>query len=244
MTKILVVSDIHANLAALEAVLIDAGEVDEIWCLGDVVGYGPDPNACVERIRDLPGLTCLTGNHDVAAMGEMPLAAFNSDAKRSLLWQKEQLSEENMDFLRSRPRDLTVRGEASLVHGSPRDPIWEYVLNTLVARMNLTYFETPWCFVGHSHFQAVFQYLEADDEFTIEVPRPGMVYAMKDRAIFNPGSVGQPRDRDPRAAYALYHPEMKQWEPRRVEYDIRAVQERILAAGLPPRHAERLAGGW
>jgi len=244
MTQILVISDIHANLTALEAVLADAGAVDEVWCLGDIVGYGPNPNACVERIRGLPGLSCQIGNHDVAAMGEMPLAAFNNEAKRSLLWQKDQLTAENLDFLRGCARDVTVRGEVSLVHGSPRDPVWEYVLNTLVARLNLSHFETPACFVGHSHFQAVFQYNESEDDFSIEVPKPGTRYKMKDRAIFNPGSVGQPRDRDPRAAYALYYPDAHIWEPHRVEYDIKTVQKQILDAGLPPRHAERLAGGW
>ncbi len=244
MSQILVISDIHANLTALEAVLADAGKVSEVWCLGDIVGYGPDPNDCVERIRSLPKLTCQIGNHDVAAMGEMPLAAFNTEAKRSLLWQKEQLTPENMAFLRSCAREVTVRGEVSLVHGSPRDPIWEYVLNTLVARLNLNYFNTPWCFVGHSHFQAVFQYRQQDDDFTIEIPKPGTRYEMTDRAIFNPGSVGQPRDRDPRAAYAIYYPKTHLWEPRRVEYDVKAVQQRILAAGLPQRHADRLSGGW
>jgi diadenosine tetraphosphatase ApaH/serine/threonine PP2A family protein phosphatase len=244
MNQILVISDIHANLTALEAVLADAGKVNEVWCLGDIVGYGPDPNDCVERIRSLPKLTCQIGNHDVAAMGEMPLAAFNSEAKRSLLWQKEQLTPENLDFLHRCARDVTVRGEVSLVHGSPRDPIWEYVLNTLVARLNLNYFTTPWAFVGHSHFQAVFQYHQEEDDFTIEIPKPGTRYEMTDRAIFNPGSVGQPRDRDPRAAYAIYYPKTHLWEPRRVEYDVKAVQKRILEAGLPPRHADRLSTGW
>jgi len=244
MTRILVISDIHANLTALESVLADAGAVDGVWCLGDVVGYGPEPNACVERIRALPNLSCQIGNHDVAAMGEMPLAAFNNEAKRSLLWQKDQLTIENLDFLRSCAREVTVQGEASLVHGSPRDPVWEYVLNTLVARLNLSHFDTPWCFVGHSHFQAVFQYNAREDDFSIEVPKPGTRYRMRDRAIFNPGSVGQPRDRDPRAAYAIYYPEAPAWEPHRVEYDIKTVQKQILDAGLPPRHAERLAGGW
>ena len=135
-------------------------------------------------------------------------------------------------------------GDVTLVHGSPRDPIWEYIMNTLVARINLDYFETLWCFVGHSHFQAVFQYHAETDEMSIEVPAPAEQYEMKERAMLNPGSVGQPRDRDPRAAYAIFNPEAKIWEPRRVEYDIKSVQKRILDAGLPPRHAERLAGGW
>ena len=244
MTNILIISDVHANLMALDAVLADAGEVDEVWCLGDVVGYGPNPNECITRLRELPKLTWMMGNHDFAAAGDLALEAFNSDARKSLLWQREALSPDNLEFLRARPTQAEVHGDVTLAHGSPRDPIWEYVLNTLVARINLGFFETPWCCVGHSHFQVVFQYDKADDDFTIRVPDPGDAYVLHERAILNPGSVGQPRDRDPRAAYAIYQPENNYWIPHRVEYDIPEVQRRILAAGLPPRHAERLAGGW
>jgi diadenosine tetraphosphatase ApaH/serine/threonine PP2A family protein phosphatase len=244
MTRILVLSDVHANAIALEAVLADAGAIDEAWCLGDVVGYGPQPNECIERIRSLPNLTCMMGNHDFGAIGESALETFNSDAKKALLWQRKSLGQESRNFLSGLPDELVVRGEVSLAHGSPRDPIWEYVMNTLVARINLSFFDTPLCFVGHSHFQAVFQLDSKIDDLSIVVPRPAEKYELKDRAILNPGSVGQPRDRDPRSAYAIYSPEEHTWEPRRVEYDIPAVQKMILDAGLPSRHAERLTGGW
>ncbi len=244
MSRVLVISDIHANLTALEAVLADAGSVDEVWCLGDVVGYGPDPNECIQRLQELPALTYLMGNHDFAAIGDLPLETFNADARHSLLWQRKQLTEESRAFLRAASQKVEVRGAVSLAHGSPRDPIWEYILNTIVARINLEFFETAWCFVGHSHYQAVFQYNPENDDLTIEVPPPAERYGMIGRAILNPGSVGQPRDHDPRAAYAIYYPETHLWEPRRVEYDVRAVQKRIIEAGLPLRHAERLAGGW
>jgi diadenosine tetraphosphatase ApaH/serine/threonine PP2A family protein phosphatase len=244
MTKVLVISDVHANITALEAVLADAGKVNEVWCLGDIAGYGPDPNECIERIRALPKLTCMMGNHDYAAIGDMALETFNSDAKKALLWQREMLTGASKEFLRTLLQKPMVCGSVTLVHGSPRDPIWEYIMNTLVARINMDYFETLWCFVGHSHFQAVFQYHAETDDVSIEVPGPADRYELKERAILNPGSVGQPRDRDPRAAYAIFHPKAKIWEPRRVEYDIKSVQKRILDAGLPPRHAERLAGGW
>lgn len=244
MTKILIISDVHANLTALETVLVDAGPVDETWCLGDVVGYGPDPNECIDLIRALPNLTCLMGNHDLAAIGDMGLETFNGDARRSLLWQKEALTRASLLFLQERPKELQVHGQVSLVHGSPRDPVWEYILNTLVAFNNLSHFHTPWCFVGHSHFQAIFQYKPVKEDFTIETPKSGQLYPLKDRAILNPGSVGQPRDRDVRAAYAIYDPEANTWQPMRVGYDFKKVQDRILAAGLPPRHAERLGGGW
>jgi predicted phosphodiesterase len=244
MTKVLVISDIHANAVALEAVLADAGKIDETWCLGDVAGYGPQPNECINLIRTLPNLTCMMGNHDFAVVGDTGLDTFNSDAKSALVWQRKVFTKESRNFLSSLHEEMVVRGEVSLVHGSPRDPIWEYVMNTLVARINLGFFDSPWCFVGHSHFQAVFQYHLKSDDISIVVPRPGEKYELKERAILNPGSVGQPRDRDPRAAYALFSPEEHLWEPRRVEYDIKSVQNLILDAGLPPRHAERLAGGW
>jgi predicted phosphodiesterase len=244
MTRVLVISDVHANIIALEAVLADAGAVSEVWCLGDIAGYGPNPNECIERIQALPNLTCMMGNHDYAAIGDMALEVFNSDAKKALLWQRQMLKETSRDFLRTLFQSPKVCGSITMVHGSPRDPIWEYIMNTLVARINLDFFETPWCLVGHSHFQAVFKHLPETDEMSIQVPAPGEIYAMKERAILNPGSVGQPRDRDPRAAYAIFDPDARTWEPRRVEYDIKTVQKRILDAGLPPRHAERLAGGW
>ena len=155
--RVLVISDIHANYTALEAGLNEAGQVDETWCLGDIVGYGPDPNLCVELIRELPHLTCLLGNHDVAMIGRMPLAAFNGDARRSLEHQTRVISADNMKFLQSLPESSKVCGEVTLAHGSPRDPIWEYILNTLSARLNFDYFDTPFCFVGHAHLQCLFQ---------------------------------------------------------------------------------------
>ncbi len=242
--RILVISDLHANLTALEAVLADAGAVDETWCLGDIVGYGPDPNETVERVRIIPNLTCLLGNHDVAVLGQMDDAVFNTEARRSLLWQKKQLSDGNKGYLDSLPQTALVRGDVTMAHGSPRDPIWEYVLNTLVARLNFQSFETSYCFVGHSHIQCMFKLDQSRDRISLETPRPAEVLSLTPRAILNPGSVGQPRDRDPRAAYAIFDPEAGTWEPRRVVYDIPSVQKRIRAAGLPDKHAARLAEGW
>ncbi len=243
MTKVLVISDIHSNLTALEAVLADAGKVDEVWCLGDIAGYGPDPTECIERLSALPKLTCMMGNHDYATIDNRPLETFNPDARKALIWQKSILSEASMAFLGGISETPLVQGEVTLAHGSPRDSIWEYIMNTLVARINLIAFHTPWCCIGHSHFQAIFQYHKDRDEITIEMPKPGTRYELSDRAFLNPGSVGQPRDRDPRAAYAYYYPKTHIWEPHRVEYDIKAVQERIMAAGLPQRHADRLDEG-
>jgi predicted phosphodiesterase len=242
--RVLIISDIHANLTALEAVLADAGEVDETWCLGDIVGYGPDPDAVVNRLRGLLNLTCILGNHDVAVLGQMNFAVFNSDAKRSLYWQQKNISEENLDFLSSLPQDIVETKKVTLAHGSPRDPVWEYILNTLTARLNFGSFETPYCFVGHSHIQCCFRLEMERDRISLDAPPPNEVLALTPRAILNPGSVGQPRDRDPRSAYAIFDPELETWEPRRVAYDFQSVQKRIREAGLPDKHAARLAEGW
>jgi predicted phosphodiesterase len=241
--RVLVISDVHANYSALQAVLKDAGKVDATWCLGDMVGYGPDPNQVVETVRGLPHLLCIFGNHDAALLRRMELEAFNGDARTSLNWTEGVLTAENTDFLRSLA-PLEVDGSVTLAHGSPRDPTWEYILNTLAARLNFTHFHTPFCFVGHSHVQSLFQLDEIHDRVTATPNRVGQAMPLSGRAIANPGSVGQPRDRDPRAAYALFDTEESTWEARRTQYDIPSVQERIRAAGLPPRHALRLAEGW
>jgi len=242
--RVLVISDIHANITALDAVLEDAGSVDEVWCLGDLVGYGPDPNEVVEQLRKLSNLTCLLGNHDVAVLGEMNFAVFNTEARKSLVWQQQEINPINMEFLRNLPRETMVKGNVSLAHGSPRDPIWEYVLNTLVARLNFEAFHTSYCFVGHSHIQCLFHLDTKKDRITSEILRVGETFKLSPRAILNPGSVGQPRDRDPRASYAIFDSKAETWEPCRVEYDIEKVQKRIRAAGLPEKHALRLAEGW
>jgi len=241
--RVLVISDIHANEAALQAVLQDAGAVDETWCLGDLVGYGPDPNQVLERVRGLPRLRCIFGNHDAAILQRMELEAFNGDARTSLIWTGKVLTPDNLNFLRSLAPLDEVDG-VTLAHGSPRDPTWEYVLNTLAARLNFTHFRTPFCFVGHSHVQSMFELDEDEDRVTTSPNRVSQVIPMTRRSIVNPGSVGQPRDRDPRAAYAIFDSKERTWEARRVDYDIAIVQKRIRDAGLPPRHALRLAEGW
>jgi diadenosine tetraphosphatase ApaH/serine/threonine PP2A family protein phosphatase len=243
--RVLIISDIHANQPALEAVLKDAGSTDEVWCLGDLVGYGPSPNEAIERLRGLPNLAvCLLGNHDVAILGEMNFAVFNTDARKSLIWQQQTVTADNMEYLRGLPQETLAKGQVTLAHGSPRDPVWEYILNTLIARLNFEAFTNPYCFVGHTHIQCYFQLEVEKDRVSLEVPAVGHTVRLSPRAILNPGSVGQPRDRDPRAAYAIYDSEAGTWEPHRVAYNIAAVQKLIRAAGLPEKHAVRLAEGW
>jgi predicted phosphodiesterase len=242
--RVLVMSDIHANYTALETVIQDAGQVDETWCLGDLVGYGPDPNAVVEQVRELTHLTCIMGNHDMAVIGKMALESFNGDARRSLMWTENVLNADNMNFLHALPQSTKVRGEVTMAHGSPRDPLWEYVLNTLTARLNFDHFDTPFCFIGHSHIQSLFQLNEDNDRVTLEFVKVNKPITLTPRMMLNPGSVGQPRDRDPRAAYAVYETESRQWESRRVEYNVKEVQQRLREAGLPEKHALRLGEGW
>jgi predicted phosphodiesterase len=242
--RVLLISDIHANYTALEAVLNDAGPVDETWCLGDLVGYGPDPNMVIERVREIPNLTCLSGNHDMSVMGRMPYETFNGDARRALILHEKVLTADNMDYLRTLPSSIMVRGDATLAHGSPRDTLWEYVLNTLTARLNFEHFNTPWCFIGHSHIQCFFVMDEESDRVTLGAPNLEQPTNLRPRMILNPGSVGQPRDRNSRAAYALYDTEARTWQARRVEYNIAEVQQRIREIGLPEKHAIRLAEGW
>jgi predicted phosphodiesterase len=242
--RILVMSDIHANYPALEAVLKDAGAVEETWCLGDLVGYGPDPNAVVEEVREIKNLTCLMGNHDVAVIGRMSLETFNGDAKRSLMYHEQVLSASNMDFIKSLPTKPKVRAGATIVHGSPRDPLWEYILNSTTASLNFDHFDTEWCFVGHTHIQSMFTLKNGTGQVSAEYAKPDAALALRPKLILNPGSVGQPRDRDPRAAYAIYDTAACTWTPKRVAYNVAEVQERIRAARLPEKHAVRIAEGW
>jgi predicted phosphodiesterase len=243
--KVLVISDVHANITALEAVLSDAQDLsyDAVWCLGDLVGYGPDPNECVARVRGLPDLICLIGNHDQAALGKIPLARFNVDARLAADWTRTTLTEDSTAYLLSLPSHVTI-GAFTLAHGSPRQPIWEYILDPQVADANFGAFTTDFCLVGHSHLPLIFHKPDPDVYPLPQAIPWGETYGMTPRLILNPGSVGQPRDLDPRAAYALLDTEALTWSARRVAYAIPDVQLRMQTAGLPERQALRLAAGW
>jgi diadenosine tetraphosphatase ApaH/serine/threonine PP2A family protein phosphatase len=241
--RVLIISDVHANLTALEAVLEDAGPSDAVWCLGDLVGYGPDPNECVDRVRSLPDLTCLIGNHDQAALGMIPLFRFNEDARFIAVWTSQVLTAENVDFLGSLPTHSVV-DSFTLAHGSPRQPVWEYILDLRSADYNFEAFKTDYCLVGHSHLPLVFHRPHENGRVHLLPVPVGHAFPLTPRMILNPGSVGQPRDNDPRAAYALADLDAGTWEPRRVAYDVTGVQLRILEAGLPERQAIRLTTGW
>jgi predicted phosphodiesterase len=245
--RVLVISDIHSNRPALEAVLEDAGRFDyeAVWCLGDVVGYGPEPDACVTQIRLLKA-TCVAGNHDWAVLDRRDVDDFNPEAGQAVLWTRDHLSSENLAWLSDLPCTPLENGEFTLTHGSPRDPVWEYILYPSTARTNFDSFTTPFCLVGHTHVPVLYVWREGDAGVRVHSPTPGQSLALRDdlRIILNPGSVGQPRDNDPRAAYAILDTDEAIWLPRRVSYPIEITQARMRAAGLPDRLINRLAFGW
>ncbi len=240
MTRTLVLSDIHGNKDALDAVLADAGEAERIWCLGDIVGYGPEPAACLAWVRERCAIA-LSGNHDYAVFEPSVVRDFNPNAARAADWTRAQLSAEEVAYLRSLP-SLTEPAGVTLAHASPADPIWTYVLSVVDARDAFNAFGGALCFVGHTHVAAC--YREADGVIERVPFANDEPFSLADgRFIINPGSVGQPRDRDPRAAYLWYDNTMQTVEWKRVAYDIAAVQVKIFAAGLPDRLASRLALG-
>jgi len=240
LMSVLVIADVHANLAALDAVLAEAGAFDDCWCLGDTVGYGPDPGGCIKRLLEHAAVS-VSGNHDLAAVGNISLNDFNPQAAVSALWTQVQLTEEQATYLRERP-DSAVMGDCYLVHGSPRLPIWEYLFDVTVAKCSFDYFDTPYCLVGHTHRPAVFE-LARGHCVKLDF-RDGELIELDDRRlILNPGSVGQPRDGDPRASYSIYDIEAATLSLHRVEYDIQLTQSRMRAAGLPEVLARRLSYG-
>ena len=241
--RVAVVSDIHSNLAALKAVLADAGAVDAVWCLGDIVGYGPQPDECIETLRAQPGLVCIPGNHDWAALGKLDTAEFNHDAQSAVLWTREHLSDEGRRYLESLKETQEAYG-FTLVHGSPRHPIWEYVISPRLAGENFAAFKTTYCLVGHSHWPIMYVENGADPPAEDDAQWGACIELGDRRRFINPGSVGQPRDGDPAASYLVLDPERKTVEYRRVRYPVKATQALMRKAGLPSRLVERIAYGW
>jgi diadenosine tetraphosphatase ApaH/serine/threonine PP2A family protein phosphatase len=241
--RIAVVADIHANLAAFEAVIASWGEVDEVWCLGDLVGYGPDPNECVARLRELPHI-CLPGNHDWAALGRIDTGDFNPAARAAAEWTAAALSSQTRAYLASLSETL-VREPFTLVHGSPRSPLWEYLIDQASARANFDLLQTDYCLVGHSHVPLMFA-TRADGRIDARLLSPeGPLELGGARRFLNPGSVGQPRDGDPRASFAIVDLDGggTRFELVRVEYPIEETQARMRQIGLPEPLAQRLAFG-
>jgi len=235
--------DIHSNLEAFRAVVDDAGRrggFERVWCLGDVVGYGPDPLACIALLGRYPHV-CVAGNHDRAAIGWLDIGDFNSYAAASCRWTASRLRQEDIAFLLALP-EMVVEGEFTLVHGSLRDPLREYITSEWQTLGTFALLTTRFCLVGHSHVP--FLCREADGRADFEAfPEGEMLRLGEERLILNPGSVGQPRDGDPRAAYALYDSCTGTVSHRRVEYDIEAVQQKMRTERLPGPLIDRLSYG-
>ncbi len=236
--RVAVISDIHANWQALEAVVADLPEIDSIVCLGDLVGYGGDPIRCVDLVRERGWLTLL-GNHDLACAEREVLDWFNEDAAVAIRWTVDQIGADRVDWLRDRPPIEQLDG-ALLVHASPRSPVFEYVMDAESAALNLGQLGDALCFHGHSHLPGVYR---IDDDVVRHDYQHGTI-AIDGPALVNPGSVGQPRDRDPDSSYGIWDTEAGTFEFRRVSYDRDAAQRAILEAGLPARFAHRLDFGY
>jgi diadenosine tetraphosphatase ApaH/serine/threonine PP2A family protein phosphatase len=239
-----VVSDVHANVEAMEAVLRHAeagGAVDALWCAGDIVGYGPEPGGVIEELRRRQ-VVAVAGNHDRAACELMDVDEFNPSAASAALWTRERLTDSEREWLAALP--LTrVEGEFTLVHGSLREPVWEYLLSAEQADAHFALQTTRYGVIGHSHLPFWVEerpgrgseFFRADDGTQVEVGET--------RMIFNPGGAGQPRDGDPRAPYAVYDDGEATFTWHRVEYDIAATQEKMRGAGLDAWLIERLSIG-
>ncbi len=237
-----VLSDVHSNLHALEAVLadVDKGGFDEIWCLGDVVGYGPRPNECAALVRERASL-CLAGNHDLVVLGKIPMILFADDAGVAARWTQSVLEDDARTFLQTL-EPLARRPGVELFHASPRDPVWDYVLSEDAARESFALTTEPIVLVGHSHIALELasdglRLLggKADGGMNIDLGGP--------RRLFNPGSVGQPRDGDPRAAWLEIDNEERRATFRRTSYPVELTQAEIREQGLPEILAERLEHG-
>lgn len=263
MARILILADIHANREALEAVLVDAGACSAIWCLGDMIGYGPDPAYCLRWAQEHCALV-LAGNHDRAAVEFAHLERFNPAARVAAEWTQAQLSPEDCAYVRSIPSARHVPypeiaalmtppvpaggSDVALAHGSParppEGPVWTYILTAIEAAeaFDAPEFPGPLCFVGHSHVAVAYQRTDAGT-FRVAGAANATLDLSDARYIVNPGSVGQPRDRDPRAAYLIYDPRSSQAQWHRVAYDVATTQAKMRAADLPDRLIARLARG-
>jgi predicted phosphodiesterase len=239
--RVAVISDVHANYHALEAVLeeIDAEGVDAVWCLGDTVGYGPLPNECCRAVEERADV-CLVGNHDLVVLGELSVSDFNDEAAAAAVWTSEVLTAQSRRFLERLEPSGTAKG-VDLFHASGRDPVWEYVLTEEAARATLELSAAPLVLVGHSHVALAIT-LNGDQVLGGLAPA-GAEVELDGRWLLNPGSVGQPRDGDPRAAWLLLDLERMFAAFRRVQYPIAQTQSEMRERGLPKGLAARLERG-
>lgn len=242
--RVVIVSDIHSNYVALEAVLAAAGPYDEIWNLGDTIGYGPCPNECMAAMRSRAKVM-IAGNHDLACLGLVDLSDFNPEARTANIWNGDQLLPDHRDALEALPPMTAVSDRFLVAHGSPRDAVWEYLLTRAQAQENFNRFDQQVCFVGHSHVPLVFRRQAGERADGPHLPDHGDALALRPdtRYIINPGSIGQPRNQDPRAAFAVLDTTANMIYFRRVEYDIAKTQQEMRASRLPEPLVVRLQYG-
>jgi len=237
-----IISDIHGNLEALTAVLEKCKEfgVEEYICVGDIVGYNANPSECLEIVRALPLAVVVKGNHDEEASIESNLAEFNEQASQAILWTRNQLSSDQKKYLSDLPFKSRV-GRITVVHASLDDPEeWGYVMDSYAAEASMSYQFSQVCFYGHTHVPMAFDREHGEVkmlESASFIVEPGHKY------LVNPGSVGQPRDKDYRASFAIYDTEACEISVHRIDYDVKSTQEKILGTELPERLAERLELG-
>jgi predicted phosphodiesterase len=244
--RIAILSDVHSNLAALESVLHDAesrNALDAVWSLGDFVGYGPQPNEVIALLAG-HAFVGVSGNHDLAAIGAMDTSEFNPDAAAANAMNSMALTPESRHFLRTLP-EVAPQSETNCVlcHGSLRSPAWEYVVTEDAALAQFERMETPWSFVGHTHIPLIIEMLENGELEAVRPEHEQITELEGRRLILNPGGVGQPRDGDPRAAYAIFDTEVSALQFLRVPYPIEETQALMAAAQMPPRLIRRLAVG-
>jgi predicted phosphodiesterase len=239
--RVAVISDVHANARALDAVLeeIDAERVDAVWCLGDTVGYGPRPNECCDAVKARADY-CLVGNHDLVVLGRLSVSDFNDEAAAAATWTADVLTPESRTFLEGLEPSGEVGG-VDLYHASARDPVWEYVLTEEAASATLELSPAPLVLVGHSHVALALA--QNGDGVAGGMAPAGSRVELAGRWLLNPGSVGQPRDGDPRAAWLLLDLDDMFAEFRRVPYPIEQTQTEMRERGLPGTLAARLARG-
>lgn len=240
-----VISDIHANLPAFEAVLadIDSSGTDEIWFLGDAVGYGAQPSECLELVETRCSVKLL-GNHDLAALGDIDISTFSPGAARSALWTRENLADRDLELLRGIGEASGSKAGFGLYHASPRDPVWEYVVDTDLADENLDFQPERIALIGHSHLALYFNRADDSSATNSVLGSDGSEIDMTEgQWLVNPGSVGQPRDGDPRAAWLELDTDGQRATFHRVDYAIDAAAESIREAGLPGHLADRLYQG-
>lgn len=240
--RIGIISDIHSNREALEAVLQDISlqKVEEVWCLGDIVGYGPDPNECINLVRSKI-MICVAGNHDHAVAGIIEPFNFDPDAEKACLWTRAALTEESKEYIASMPLKLVI-GDFTLVHGSPRES-FEYITSSFEAKEALPYLKSFFCLIGHSHIPMILRPGEETKRRNSYPTNLRKVTLTEHATFINPGSVGQPRDGNPKSSYMIYDSNSNQVIHRRVVYDVNSTRQKMMSVGLPAWLGDRLLTG-